>query len=534
MKVFNCLHPKVITNPYTGEKITVKCGKCEACKNAKVTDWVIRLDMEASCHKYTLFTTLTYDDLEVPQVLRLRYEDFPSSLPAYIDSSTGELINPSDIKETFTENDKQYIRETKVLNVLQKSDFQKFIKRLRYYFDQCDKGSSLRYFLCAEYGPTTYRGHGHLLLFFDSEKCASEISTLLSKSWKHGNIYDPHFISGSASEYCAAYNLCSTSLPKIYLHKSIRPFHLFSKSPAIGTLYPNLTKVREIFEGEQFTFTRYDSATRTFKDEYLPRSLKSRLFPRLPRFGSLLPSDRVILYREIEKYHTFLSSVDIAKRIKAEYIDRPTDSFLSRYYREISYKKHAGYRLVKDTSSVKDYSDLPFLPAFAIELPHYAVKSEVKEFCFNSLVRFVRTLKRVQCQSQIFGVSIEYYAKKISSFYENYDKYKLKEDYRFQEEYFKSHPSSSFKFFDIQFLNRINNTDFGCLSSFDRQRCTDYGLVPDGTHRISVPLESSNDYLNFSLLHRKINHDLVKQKKNNDYVLRHRSKFSNVFNYQKV
>ena len=37
----------------------------------------MRLDLEAQCHKYVLFTTLTYDDYEVPQIVRCRFEDYP-------------------------------------------------------------------------------------------------------------------------------------------------------------------------------------------------------------------------------------------------------------------------------------------------------------------------------------------------------------------------------------------------------------------------------------------------------------------------
>ena len=160
MVLQNCLHPNVLTNPYTGETISCSCGKCEACLNTRASNWVMRLDLEAKCHKYNLFCTLTYDDYNVPQVIRLRYEDYPENTPAYINGQTGVIIQTSDICERFTAKDFKYCRDTKVLQCLDKTDFQRFIKRLRYYFRQVDPDATLRYYLCGELGPTTFRPHG--------------------------------------------------------------------------------------------------------------------------------------------------------------------------------------------------------------------------------------------------------------------------------------------------------------------------------------------------------------------------------------
>lgn len=93
---------------------TIPCGQCIGCRLERSRQWAIRCVHEASLHKSSVFITLTYDD---------------SSLPA-----SGSLV---------------------------KSDFQRFIKRLRKRFS----GQLIRYFHCGEYGETTLRPHYHAILF---------------------------------------------------------------------------------------------------------------------------------------------------------------------------------------------------------------------------------------------------------------------------------------------------------------------------------------------------------------------------------
>ena len=76
--------------------------------------------------------------------------------------------------------------------ILKKSDFQKFIKRLRKDYD-------IKYFACGEYGDKTLRPHFHAILFgvnFSDDKIIFSkskkgypisISDTLGKYWKLGN-----------------------------------------------------------------------------------------------------------------------------------------------------------------------------------------------------------------------------------------------------------------------------------------------------------------------------------------------------------
>ena len=540
MTLQNCFHPNHFKNPYTGEDVASSCGKCEACTNLRASSWVMRLDLEAKCHKYVLFTTLTYDEQNVPQIIRLRYEDYPEKGFGYI-SENGVIIETKEIKAQFEEKDFEYCKNSKVLNVLDKRDFQLFIKRLRYYFTQCDKEATLRYFICGEIGSTTYRPHGHLLLFFDSERCAREIETLLSKSWSFGNIYDPHFVQGSASKYCASYINSVTKLPKIYLHREIRPFSLFSKNPAIGTLFAPLREVQEIFDRGDITFRRYDESSNLFKDEPFWRSFESRLYPRCQRFGSLFHADRVALYRLYEEFDKYdLSAGEIAKRIKSEYIDgKFGNPFFRRYFKEIAFKKIPCVRMQKQPD-VGEWSNMPFLPSdLFVEQPFVTLKTYTKVYNEQSLIRFIAAISRVYHQAKVFGVSIDYYVSKIENYYENVVKDKWRKSFEFQNEYFKHYPKWHWIYFDFCFYDKVTSTPYFGLS--DETRCTlrflfddDVPLIEkEGYNYLNIPsFETLPSFRSHFIIHKKIASDLVKQKENNDYALANKDKFGNILKYQ--
>lgn len=541
MNFVSCYNPKVITNRYTGERVTCSCGKCNACLNTRAANWVRRLDMEADCHKYVLFTTLTYDDFQVNQIVRLRKEDYNGL--AYIDSENGEVLDMSEINSNFSKKDVEYCYETKVLDVLQKRDFQGFIKRLRSHFDYCSKGAKLRYFLCGEYGPTTYRPHGHLLLFFDDPKCASEIEVLLSKSWSYGVIYDPHFVHGSASKYVAGYLNSVTRLPKCYLHKSIRPFTLFSKNPAIGTLYPNISDVKNLFETGQTDFVRLDKSKSVFVHEPLLQCVETRLYPRCPRFGLLSDNDRIKLYGKILEFPYWLTAKEIANRIKWEYIDSGRQDFFGRYFRVIAFKPVVKPRL-RVTNVEDPFVGLPIalrpLNAF-VDKEFDFIHEHKTEFCFDSLVRFARVVSRVRHQAEIFGVSIPYYVSKISAYYAKKDKLRQQKDYDFQDDFFKSAPPYYHIYFDFDFYRKVTTTDYSTWSD-DTVKSLSYmfnGSIPfkikDGLKVLNIPdYRFLTQYRHFKSLHDKIAHDSVKTKKSNSDSFMDKDKFGNIIRYNNV
>jgi len=98
----------------TGELVKLPCGQCFGCRLERSRQWAIRCVHEAQLHDDNCFITLTYND---------------HNLPAH-----GNLI---------------------------KSDFQLFMKRLRFHY----KPKKIRYYHCGEYGAELQRPHFHACLF---------------------------------------------------------------------------------------------------------------------------------------------------------------------------------------------------------------------------------------------------------------------------------------------------------------------------------------------------------------------------------
>ena len=105
------------------------CGKCEACRRNYAETWAVRCTLEAMCHDYNYFVTLTYDDNHLP------YGD--------------------------------------------KRDIDLFLDRLE------GKGhvNKVRYFICKEYGEMSGRLHYHAILFMDSPL------SLVDPTMLNGNLY---------------------------------------------------------------------------------------------------------------------------------------------------------------------------------------------------------------------------------------------------------------------------------------------------------------------------------------------------------
>lgn len=105
----------------------IPCGKCVGCRMEYSRQWANRCMLELEYHDSAYFVTLTYDDYHVRR-------------SCYADPDTGEA------QQSLT---------------LSKRDSQLFLKRLRETFSE----DRIRFFMCGEYGPTTWRPHMHFILF---------------------------------------------------------------------------------------------------------------------------------------------------------------------------------------------------------------------------------------------------------------------------------------------------------------------------------------------------------------------------------
>lgn len=145
------------------EKVFLPCGQCTGCRIDKSREWAVRCVHEASMHEQNCFITLTFDEEHA--------------------------------------NEK---------GTLDKTDFQKFVKRLRKRIQP----HRVRYFHCGEYGENGARPHHHACLFgydFPDRKqwtirdnVPLYRSDLLERLWPNGysTVGD---VTWESAAYCARY-----------------------------------------------------------------------------------------------------------------------------------------------------------------------------------------------------------------------------------------------------------------------------------------------------------------------------------------
>ena len=132
------------------EKMTVACGGCIGCRLDRSRAWAARIIHESQLHDENCFITLTYDEDKMPRLFT---------------GGPGTLL---------------------------KSDFQKFMKRLRKRLAP----RKIKYYMCGEYGDNYNRPHYHACVFgFQPEdqelftingENQVYTSEMLSKTWGRG------------------------------------------------------------------------------------------------------------------------------------------------------------------------------------------------------------------------------------------------------------------------------------------------------------------------------------------------------------
>jgi hypothetical protein len=182
----------------TGIYKDVPCGRCNYCLANNRKQWSYRLQKEFKKSISAYFVTLTYDDQNMPI--------------------------------TFDENDNPY-------PVLDKDDFQKFMKRIRkedtkikyekglYHYETDKNGTKkkvldnrLIYYSVGEYGSNNLRPHYHIILFnlFRDD--------LIVKHWNKGHV-DVGTVSLKSINYVTKYVINKYEMKGYF----VPPFALISK-----------------------------------------------------------------------------------------------------------------------------------------------------------------------------------------------------------------------------------------------------------------------------------------------------------------
>lgn len=518
---------------------TVPCGKCEACLNKRAFGWVVRLDLESSMNRYTLFVTLTYDEQHLPMLSRLSPVYAKQSAIEYYDSETSEVFNLSSCR-SFTAKDFQFVADTPFLPVLSRRDIQLFFKRLRklIYTTYYDPKEKIRYYIVGEYGGRSARPHYHALLFFNSQRLATDLPRLLRQVWTYGAVFDPHIVSGSAASYCAAYLASFADLPAVYTHPKLRPFALSSKSPSIGSLFVSTEKIQRLFFDGDFKFTIFSRARNEFFSLPLWRSIEDRLYPRIRCFGELSSSERNVLYRLCESI-----PAKTAEQFKDEIIDR------YNYYVATPHKAYSAYSPREVESG--DFALYPCFPTWILDyfyyISHYDhVEYEFKyndnlttlkrqkvhktRFNVGSLERFAYQVRCLAHNAALFGISITEYLEMMQTYFQAKHHASLTNYYNQLDDYNKFAPAYHFLLQDVSFCSRVHNHPFDELKVSDKMLISLYNVpIKDGLVQLS--LESERFFQAFCNEQKDLAKKLTKTKSVNDYILAHADKFQNLINY---
>lgn len=184
--------------------IPIPCGKCLGCRLEYSRQWAIRCVKEAKYHNDNCFITITYNDEHLPK------------------------------------------------RGLSKKHIQDFLKRLRRrlgYHNIIDSETGLRYFLCGEYGTSTYRPHYHAIIFgykpvdlisfgYDNDiRQEIFISPWLSSLWGMGNVIVGNNVTFETCAYVARYVMkkLEVDFKNDEFYKVFnKDFILCSRRPALG------------------------------------------------------------------------------------------------------------------------------------------------------------------------------------------------------------------------------------------------------------------------------------------------------------
>lgn len=161
-KMYGCYNPyrRTIKLEHSNRIVTINCpcGKCYNCLRNYEKTWTMRMREEMANARSSYFLTLTY-------------------APEHVPIGDNELL-------------------------LCKSDYQKFLKRVRKRLSRCD--ISLRYVVVGEYGSNTSRPHYHMALFLDNKIPFNDFHKIIETSWDLGFI-ELDFLNVKRIKYLVKY-----------------------------------------------------------------------------------------------------------------------------------------------------------------------------------------------------------------------------------------------------------------------------------------------------------------------------------------
>lgn len=461
-----CRSPRIIENK-RGEAISVACGRCPECANKKSIHYTSICNNACQEHKYTMFLTLKFDEINVPRMRLYRKGDIiycvdvtrrPLKNGKFKKFSTyGKVINRFHHDKDFEEFYKKIDIDSKLVKKLpfknirwaNINDLQNFFKRLRFHVGE-SLGSKISFFGVSEYGPRTFRPHFHALLFFDDERLLRLLEEFVAKSWKFGSfrLESPRTNQGVAS-YVTSYINSYVAMPRYFVDKQVMPkctHSLFlgkSANKAIRDF---------VYKDDNFTFERIQLDTIFGIRDYLPTSYYTNLlFPKCYNYGIQTFENNVYLYKIYKylvddfgdlncaqlatclilnstKYHRFLSLLDLEK--------------LPLY--EHSYIISNG--LFSSLRRLEELSD-DFITYYNRLYTAIRVSKHVLTWCLEDVLKYYTFVDDRYSYDEYLNITISNFVGYVRKFYRDRDFHLLSLQYQHQDQFLKEYPDVSLDLF---------------------------------------------------------------------------------------
>lgn len=234
----NPIHRSYVNYLGSRKSVACACGHCLECAQKYQNDWSFRLSCESLYWKHVYFITLTYDNDNLPlqtisdNTYLSAVNDALSLLPKtksrvkFLNNKNNEHIHNVLLGSKFGD----------MIPQVDKVDCQLYIKRLRECI-RTEFRSFIKFFLCSEYGPNTFRPHYHILIY--SNLSVGQISPFFISCWDLGEVkfkeieYDHspdgdfQFVSGYVSKYVSKPTVFES--PWVNYGFVKKPFRLMSK-----------------------------------------------------------------------------------------------------------------------------------------------------------------------------------------------------------------------------------------------------------------------------------------------------------------
>lgn len=322
-----CFYPSLILNK-NHDKIVTRCNRCPACLNAKSAYLTQLCQCESDDSCYTMFATLTYNDLHLP---RFSFEK------GYAVIGDGEMLSCTPVSP---DEYSAIMEKNPSLSYVRKTDIQKFLKRLRYYL----KNETLRYFAVAEFGPEHLRVHWHLLLFFNSQKVSKILGKIIRKAWTFGFV-NCSLTKGKSVNYVASYVNSTCDLPSFYQNNSLlRPW--CSHSKFLGASYFKACRedvYNALYTHSDDIFFKILSTNKKFCPW---RSLVSYFFPRCRGFSNLTFGEALQAYTIYRRFSALFGLTDVsalANEVVTYLLNRRSSWFVFDWFEQyIDYRSCVG------------------------------------------------------------------------------------------------------------------------------------------------------------------------------------------------